>query len=366
MALGNPAGLAGAPLLLHDAAMRRAPAAAVASILLTAGCTFLVPLDDLAGDAETGESGASETDAPNAAEGNDAARDATADHLSDRSADALGDASALSEAAADVHAPPAPEAAVEADALVREAASVADAPMPEASSEADAPLADVAQEADAPLHFCASLPTPAVLCEDFDEGTAFNAQFSTTVEGAPGHIGADSAYAKTAPDSLFSNLDQGMSSAFAYLRRAFSGTSSRIDYAFDVLLVQAASGDSVVAAAVLVDEGLATQHQITLVIGSTREVEQSFVGAGGKTVFVDTALAAWPSPGLWSHVDMVVSLATQTVSVTVDGASALANAPLDPSWPAAGPMTINIGIAYASGTAGPWSLRFDDVVANPQ
>jgi hypothetical protein len=335
--------------------MRRALAAAVASILLAAGCTLLEPLGGLAGDAGTSESAAAGTDAAGAAERNDAARDATADILSDRGADVFGDASPLPEGAVDAHVPPPPDAASEVDAPMPEA----DGPPADAADEADA-------EADAPLHFCASLLTPPVLCEDFDEGSPFNAQFSTIVEGASGHIGADSTYAKTAPDSLFANVDQGMSAAYAYLRRAFGGTSSRIEYAFDVLLVQTASGQVVVTAAVLADEGLATQHQVALVLGSKREVEQSFAGSGGNTVFVDTPLATWPSLGQWSHVDMVVSLATRTVSVTVDGASALTDAPLDPSWPTAGPLTINLGIAYTSGTTGPWSIRFDDVVANPQ
>jgi hypothetical protein len=329
--------------------MRRALAAAVTSILVAAaGCTLLEPLDDLAGDAGPSESAAA-VDAANAA---DTGRDATTDGASDRSADALGDASLMPDAPADAHAPP--------------EAAKADAPMSEAAAQADAPLTDAAVEADAPLHFCASLTTAAALCEDFDEGNPFNAQFSTIVEGASGHVGADSAYSKSAPNSFFSNLDQNMPMAYAYVRRVFSGTSSRVDYAFDVLLVQTVSAQSVVAAAILVDEGLGAQHQITLVFGATREVEESYTPSGGNTVFVDTALAAWPSLGKWSHVDWVVSLAAQTVSVTVDGTPALANAPLDPSWPASGPLGIRLGMSYATSTAGPWSIRYDDVVANPQ
>jgi hypothetical protein len=329
-----PTTLAGEPPVLHDAAMRRVAAATVVPIAFAAGgCTWLEPLGDLDSDADTIQADATGTGAADG--GHDAG-----------SADALQ--------ARDTRAPGGPTDGGSDTRL--DAVGTADAPI-----KADAPA-----EADASQHFCASLPVAPVLCEDFDEGTPFDAQFTSTDQGAPGHVGADGAMFKTPPDSLFSTIDQGMAAAYAFLARVFSGTSSRIEYAFDVMLVQAVSGQLVVPAAILVDEGLTTQHQVTLVLGGRNEVEQSFAGPDGGTIFVDTPLGVGPSLGQWSRVDIVVSLAQHTINVTVDGAAALTASPLDSSWPGAGTLSIDLGIAYVSDTSGPWSIRYDDVVVNPQ
>lgn len=317
--------------LLHDERMRALTAPLIPFCAVLSGCMLLAPLDGLDADA-----GAGAADAP-----------AGTDGVS------LVDVADAAEAG-DV----APAADVPVDTSVHDAAS---------DGGVDA-VADTVSTPDASAHFCAFLSPAPVLCEDFDEGTAFDARFTAKFVASTAHLGADGAYAKTAPDSLFSSTDTSTPfvNSYAYLSRVFTGTGSRLELAFDVLLVQTVSGQSAVTAALIVDDGLPTQHQLAFVLGSLNEIEESFVAADGGSIFLDTQLAVSPTPGTWSRVDIVLSLPQRTATVTVDGAAAVTAAPLDSSWPASGVLTADVGIGYVSGTSGPWDIRYDDVVGQPQ
>jgi hypothetical protein len=301
---------------------------------IVSGCTLLEPLDNLEGDGAAGAA-----DAPTATDGH-----------------------TVTDAAGGSDGPAAPDAPVDASVHEASPGEGGDA-LRETSNPVDAPVAP-----DGSVHYCASLSPPPTLCADFDEGTAFDAEFTDKFVASTGHLGSDGAYDKSAPDSLFSSTDPSTPSvdAFAFLSRTFTGTGSRIELAFDVLVLQTVSGQHAVTAALLVDDSQPTQHQLALVLGDSNEVEESFTAADGGGIFNDTLLAVSPSVGSWSHVDMVLSLPQRTVSVTVDGTAALTAAPLDPSWPASGALAVDVGIAYVSGTSGPWSIRYDNVVANPQ
>lgn len=316
----------------------RAPGAPLVSLVAVAGgCTLIAPLDGLQGHPEAGASDAAGTDGTllvdspaggDTATPSDGPVDAAA-HDTSNGGDALADTTIPSDA----H---------------------------DASVTPDAP--------DAPLHYCASLSPAPVLCEDFDEGTAFDAKFTTKYVASTAHLGADGAYAKSAPDSLFSTTDTSTPfvNSYAFLSRSFTGTSTRVELAFDVLLLQTVQGAATVAAAVIADDGQATQHQLAFVLGSTNTVEESFAGADGGEVFLDTPLAVAPAVGTWSRVDIILSLAQRTVTVTVDGQNAINAGPLDPSWQTSGVLTVEVGMGYVSATSGPWAIRYDDVVANPQ
>jgi hypothetical protein len=214
--------------------------------------------------------------------------------------------------------------------------------------------------------FCASLDPAPALCADFDEGGGYAAQFPQSNQPGSGHLGVNGAASTSRPDSFFATIDANSSGtqAEAYVSHSFTGQSSKLEYAFDLMLDGYVSGQWAVVAGIRLDAG--APLTLRLVVSSDgAEMEQSFPGADGGLVFVDAPLKPAPTPGVWTRIDITLSLTDRTVTVLVGGVNALASTSVDPTWPTSGALAVDLGFTYVATTSSGWSVRFDDVVVDP-
>lgn len=240
------------------------------------------------------------------------------------------------------------------DASVDQA--VTDAPSSEASADAPPPA------------FCSTLSPAPALCEDFDGTSSFDAQFSQDLVGSPNTIGADNMSSKSPPRSFFAHINAGSNPgrAYAYMFKTFAAPVTRISFAFDIMMVDVVSGESSVMAGIGVNDGMPTQHALSLILsGVDAQTEESFAVAG-VTQYKDKVLSRFPVVKTWSRVQIDMALSPPTLTMTVDGTTTLDRVALDPSWPTSGSVQINLGVTYVTSTAGPWLVRYDNVVVDPK
>ncbi|HTQ43789.1 MAG TPA: hypothetical protein VMI75_13600 [Polyangiaceae bacterium] len=217
----------------------------------------------------------------------------------------------------------------------------------------------------APGPFCATLSPQPSFCADFD-GAAFDMGFSSESTFTPPEIGADATYSVSAPNSFFATIPSGtgISDTWAYLQKDFMTTAQGVDLAFDLRPVDTVSAGDAVVAEIGLDQGQPTEHDVELVFSTSAAIEEAFEQGDGGWVFPHHDCSTALQVGKWTHVEIVVSLADQTVQVKFDGATVLATTALDPSWPpSTTTLDVEIGFTYASDTSGPWTMRYDDVVA---
>ncbi len=244
------------------------------------------------------------------------------------------------------------------DASVDQA--VTDAPSSEASPEGAVDAL--------PPAFCSTLSPAPALCEDFDGTSSFDAQFSQDLVGSPNTIGADNTLSKSPPRSFFAHINAGSNPgrAYAYMFKTFAAPVARVSFAFDIMLVDVVSGESSVVAGIVVNDGMPTRHALALILsGVDAQTEESFV-AGGVTQYKDKVLSRFPVVKTWSRVEVDMALSPPTLTVKVDGTTTLDGVALDPSWPTSGSVQINLGVTYVTSTAGPWLVRYDNVVVDPR
>jgi hypothetical protein len=361
---------------MFEAQWGRATTLVVALFVPASGCSVLIQTNDLNAFGDPGAD-ASQEGVPGMDD--DAGSGATPDAGSDSTIDAgapdqgaAPDARPPSDSAAESNGetgvnPPAEAGAGDG--------SASDAP----TGATDGPAQDSGARPDAMTTFCASLSPQPTLCVDFDEGAPYNALFAQTT----GTVGADGTSYSSPPDSFFATISAGASLPASFMSHRFAsmgmfGMGSNIEYAFDLFLEQYVHGQSAVVGRILINAGTQWEHDLGLVVSDTSAtVEESFAGADGGIVYIDTPLQVAPQPNKWTRVVVTLSPRQQTVTVTVGGAGALTNAPLDPSWSYGGGSgsgggfggfgngtSIYLGMDFVTSTSGPWAVRYDNVVAN--
>lgn len=287
-----------------------------------AGCTLLMPLDDLQGQG-----------------GGDAAP---------------GDVAV--EGSGDVGAETGPDTGSGADSAAGSEAASDSAMGTEARAEAEAEAA--------PGSYCASLSPQPSFCADFDQGP-FNTGFPVLNEPGSGDLGADSQYSVSAPNSMYAQIAQGASSGhtYAYAERSFTSTAAGADFAFDIRPVSVTANASAVMAKIGLDLGLPTEHALALVLSTNDGIEESFFAADGGEVFLEHDFAPVLQVGQWTRIEIVLDLTHGTVAALADGTQVLAPSPLDASWPTStSTLAIDVGFGYANTTTSAWVARYDDVV----
>lgn len=244
----------------------------------------------------------------------------------------------------------------------------ADAPPIDAGTEAgkDA-VADVAADADAGSEagYCASLGGTHALCEDFDESTVFNQQFTNVHLSTNGSLANDTTLVVTPPRSLLASIpaEGAKLGDDAYMTRLFTGTATKATYSFDFRVDSLPTGGKAgVFASIVFNDGQPNFHSLAIYTTDTyAALEESFFGADGGAVYKDHTLAIALPLGKWTRVSFGVEMSNRTCSATVDGQAAVTSSPLDSTWQAATPA-IDLGFTYLSSETTAWQARYDDVV----
>lgn len=212
--------------------------------------------------------------------------------------------------------------------------------------------------------YCASLsPTPG-FCADFDTG-AFDSQFSFEHAVGTGSLSADATTSVSSPNSFVAKLGKSSTSAdFAFMTRVFSGPATQFKYAFELRLDGWPGGPvSGVLAAIVIDDGAADSHTLSLyVTGTYAALEESFATTDGGMAYLDHKLNWTPTLGVWTHIAFSVDLNAKTCSVAVNGKADLTGIALDPSWKV-GPPAIDLGWSYVASQSAAWIAHYDNVVA---
>jgi len=234
-----------------------------------------------------------------------------------------------------------------------------------ADTKSDAVATDAAADApadSAPPGFCAGLSPKPVLCEDFDSGGLFNAQFTTTHVSSKASLAVDTASFSSAPRSLFAQLPVSVTNSdFAYMTRIFTGAPTELDYAVDVRVDALDAGRSSVLADLVVGQGTPAEHMMAMVvIDGDFYLEESYPVDAGR-VFHDTLIQSNALPkGTWVRAGMHVSIATHQAKAYVGGQLVKTFA-IDAAWTAALPQ-IDLGYFFVEKQTSAWSIHFDNVV----
>jgi hypothetical protein len=213
--------------------------------------------------------------------------------------------------------------------------------------------------------FCQSLGGAHALCEDFDESTVFNQQFTNVHLGANGSLANDTTLVVTPPRSLLASIPAEGSKLGddAYMTRLFTGTATKATYTFDFRVDSLPTGGmSGVFAAIVFNDSQPSYHSIAIYTTDTyAALEESFFGADGGYVYKDHTLSINVPIKKWTRISFGVDMTTRTCNASIDGQPALANSPLDATWTAASPA-IDLGLTYVSSETTAWQARYDDVV----
>jgi hypothetical protein len=212
--------------------------------------------------------------------------------------------------------------------------------------------------------YCASLSGTHSLCEDFDEGL-FSAKFAM-VHATPGaSVASNGTEFKSPPDSLFAIIDAGASgNQQAYMTKAF-GAAKSATYAFDFRVDQWSVGHSAVLAAVKIDDGLPTLHQVSLyTTDSVSALEEVIPAADGGFLYLDHPFSKGIALMTWTRLSFTVDFVGRTCSAMMDG-QVVVTTPMDASWKA-GALSIELAFSYVGAQPQGWSARWDNVVFDYQ
>lgn len=212
--------------------------------------------------------------------------------------------------------------------------------------------------------FC-STRTGYTLCADFDQGFFDMAWQSHTIMG--GSLATDGTASTSPPDSLLATFSTGSMATEALLTSTFPAKTS-VSCDFDVRLDQVDPTGATVAI-IGFDEVVPSPayYHVYLEVGLTSaSVKENGDSAGFHGYNLATSLPASakpsPPPTNFTHVTMALDLGASTVSVKLNGSSALDLSTLKPS-PGSSGIVINLGPNSAAAMVPTdWAIRFDNVL----
>jgi hypothetical protein len=242
------------------------------------------------------------------------------------------------------------------------APDVADAPI-ESSIDAGK---DAGTDADATPEagFCASLGGTHALCEDFDESTSFNAQFTNVHLSTNGSLANDTTEVVSAPRSLLASIpaEGSKTGDDAFMTRLFSGNASKATYSFDFRIDSLATGKSSVFGGIIFDDGVPDFHAMAIYMTDTyAALEESFFQADGGTTYKDHTFTTPVPIGKWTRVVFSVDVSAHVCNASLDGNPVVVNSPIDATWKA-GTTAIDLGFTFVESETTAWQARYDDVV----
>jgi hypothetical protein len=202
--------------------------------------------------------------------------------------------------------------------------------------------------------FCGTLAVKPTFCRDFDDGNAFNADF--TVDQTTGaELLANGDASKSPPSSLSAAVTTN--GAHAFMMRTFAPVTTRVHLAFDLRMdAVLASGNGALVAEILLPAGAAAQHYLRVMVAADHSTIEEWHGTSfDQYVFQGGA----PTKSVWGNIDLTLTISPPRLKVLFNNQSVV-DAALPGIWGGATPQ-LSLGLAYVP-NAGPWRLRVDNVV----
>jgi hypothetical protein len=220
-----------------------------------------------------------------------------------------------------------------------------------ASTLEGAATLEAAAEADAPAHWCAEQSPTPLLCEDFD----IPGEATPWLSLGPMASGSLDTTSFTSPPA--SLLVSAGNYAFYGANAPLPANLASVHLEYDLFL-ESLPGSMISHQLRLENPGQpAYLLQLFLQSGDGYAVSET---EGSDAGGVSQLLASSPAVGAWSHVEDDVAFSPPTRTVRVNG-QVVVSAPLDSGWMRGTSINLQLGIAYAQGSA-PVVLRVDDVL----
>ncbi|MEO6420798.1 MAG: hypothetical protein ABIP39_15405 [Polyangiaceae bacterium] len=222
-----------------------------------------------------------------------------------------------------------------------------------------------------PTGWCATTGTGHDFCADFDtslRGTEPGAWCGAIANGVGcgatelgGTVTRDTALIASKPASASAQTMLGLAQSQAFLTREFPGSLHPLKLAFDVQLDAFGIGSGATLAAITLETFMGSSHGVSLVATPPGDA-----GPNAGLVVVESKLSGPPTqtalllsipPSKFVRVELVIGIAPNTVTVTVDGASS-SILTIDAPGSADG-RALQLGLEATPADA--WAAHFDDV-----
>lgn len=238
---------------------------------------------------------------------------------------------------------------------------------PSADASSDAP-ADGSGNVDA-RRFCERFVPDGgttLYCRDFDDGLDIRFDWGETTLASGGNFEIDTTTTATPPGALVARLPADVSPcSYAHAVKEIGTLGSTMTLAFDVRLGPADADTK---------STIPGMSFMELVLDyPTASCRLIFSGDGSNGVLheqdakdIPHAMSFFPLPGQWTHIEMSITRTPPTIAIIVDGRTALAPAPLDPSCISGTDEKVEVepGLRCENATTAIREIRLDDIVVS--
>ncbi len=219
--------------------------------------------------------------------------------------------------------------------------------------------------------FCAGHPASsggASFCDDFDDGQPLTVAWPSSERTPPDvtTLAIDSDASVSTPSSLLASVPANATNASmksnAYVN--VGSTTKGFHLEFDASIEQDDPTGGLFFASVRIGSGPDTSRYIlTLhtVANHQLALQEQSPSDGGPQMAFSSNLTFTIVPGAWFHIELDLDLAAPSVSMNIDGKSALAPQP-PKAITLTGPLTLRTGITYSVGPGTSLRARMDNVL----
>lgn len=223
--------------------------------------------------------------------------------------------------------------------------------------------ASAAEGGDAASPFCKSLQPAPFFCDDFDEGQAVDAGWTTTAVQAPAAIALDTTTSFSSPASLLASTPASTTGTYAYLGLSPSNAVGTVHVEAEInptLLPDDGDYGAVALLRIELDQTSGTTLALMLYFSATGVYLQEEQDAP-TYLSVAYGFSATAPYGTWHKwaIDLDASASPASATISVDGTSVL-NTDLKYAWTAA-PAKLYVGDEYNYNNDA-MNVNFDNVV----